>query len=76
MSLHDALNRLRLFRSSFEEGEICEETGLTTGDVDLILSVLEPAGQIECVTCGQYFDPADGAAAAHHDQEVHQPQGR
>ena len=73
MSLAQSLTRLRLFRQSFEDGEVCEETHLTTNDLDLILSVLEPAGEIECTTCGQYFDPADTAAAAHHDQEMHNP---
>lgn len=40
-TLPDSLARLRMFRQSFEDGEICEESGLTTADLDLILSVLE-----------------------------------
>jgi len=41
--LQSSLNRLRLFRQSFEDGsEICEETGLSTDDLDVILGA---AGQ-------------------------------
>jgi hypothetical protein len=39
--LQPSLSRLRAFRQSFEDGEICEETGLTTEDLDVILKALE-----------------------------------
>jgi hypothetical protein len=41
MDLHESLTRLRLFRQSFEDGQIDEESGLTTKDLDVILSLLE-----------------------------------
>ena len=36
-TLPEAIARLREFRRSFEDGEIDEETCLTTDDIDLVL---------------------------------------
>jgi hypothetical protein len=44
MTLPSATARLKLFRQSFEDGEICEETGLTTEDLDVILAHFEQPG--------------------------------
>lgn len=41
MTLPEAITRLRLFRQSFEDGEICEESRLTTDDLDVVLKALE-----------------------------------
>jgi len=38
MTLSSAYTRLRLFRQSFEDGEIDEESGLSTEDLDMILA--------------------------------------
>ena len=42
MTLQSAYARLRLFRQSFEDGLIDEESGLTTQDVDAVLEALGP----------------------------------
>ena len=74
MTLQSAYARLRLFRQSFEDGaEICEESGLTADDLDLILSVNELQRYAKCGGCGQSFDLQDPEQVAYHDQERHDP---
>jgi hypothetical protein len=41
MPLTESLARLRLFRQSFEDGQIDEETGLSTADIDTILDAMK-----------------------------------
>ena len=73
MTLSSAYTRLRLFRQSFEDGEIDEESGLSTEDLDMILSVNESQRYAQCGACGQSFDLQDPEQVAYHDQERHEP---
>ena len=68
-----AYTRLRLFRQSFEDGEIDEESGLSTKDLDMILSVNESQRYAQCGACGQSFDLQDPEQVAYHDQEGEHP---